>query len=80
MNVQTACEHDSHSLAPAIADTRVRGVGPEKLLADTLYGSDANDRISQAATVELVAPTQKGRGKKDLLSQFRFDENGVSTL
>jgi hypothetical protein len=79
VNVQTACEHDSHALAPAIADTRVRGIGPEKLLADTLYGSDTNDRIAQVATVELVAPTHKGRGK-DLLSQFRFDEKGLVTV
>jgi len=79
VNVQTACEHDSHALAPAIADTRVRGIGPEKVLADTLYGSDTNDRIAQVATVELVAPTHKGRGK-DLLSQFRFDEKGLVTV
>jgi len=79
VNVQTACEHDSHALAPAIADTRVRGIGPEKLLADTLYGSDTNDRIAQVATVELVAPTHKGRGK-DLLSQFNFDEKGLVTV
>lgn len=79
VNVQTACEHDSHALAPAIADTRVRGIGPEKLLADTLYGSDTNDRIAQVATVELVAPTHKGRGK-DLLSQFSFDEKGLVTV
>jgi len=78
VNVQTACEHDSHALAPAIADTRVRGVGPEKLLADTLYGSDANDRIAQVAKVELVAPTHKGRGS-DLLNQFSFDEKGLVT-
>jgi hypothetical protein len=76
VNVQTACEHDGHALAPAIADTRVRGVGPEKLLADTLYGSDANDRIAQVAKVDLVAPTHKGRGI-DLLNQFSFDEKGL---
>ena len=78
VNVQTACEHDSHALAPAIADTRVRGVGPKKLLADTLYGSDTNDRIAQVAKVELVSPTHKGRGS-DLLSQFSFDEKGLVT-
>ena len=79
VNVQTACEHDSHALAPAIADTKVRGVAPDKLLADTLYGSDTNDRIAEAANIELVAPTQKGRGKQDLLSQFRFNEKGLVT-
>ena len=79
VNVQTACEHDSHALAPAIADTKVRGVAPEKLLADTLYGSDTNDRIAQVVNVELVAPTKKGRAKQDLLSQFSFDEKGLVT-
>jgi len=79
VNVQTACEHDSHALAPAIADTKVRGVAPEKLLADTLYGSDANDRIAKVASIDLVAPTQKGRAKQDFMSQFSFDENGLVT-
>ena len=78
VNVQMACEHDSHALAPAIADTRVRSIGPEKLLADTLYGSDTNDRIAQVAKVELVAPTHKG-GNQDPLSRFHFDENGLVT-
>jgi hypothetical protein len=40
---------------------------------------DTNDRIALAANVELVAPTQKGRGKEALLSQFSFDENGLVT-
>jgi hypothetical protein len=79
VDVQPACEHDAHALAPAIADTKVRGVAPDKLMADTLYGSDDNDRIAKAAKVELVAPTQKGRGKEDLLSRFSFDENGLVT-
>ena len=79
VNVQAACEHDSQALAPAIADTKVRGVAPDKLMADTLYGSDDNDRIATVANVELVAPTQKGGGKQDLLSQFNFDENGLVT-
>jgi hypothetical protein len=79
VNVQTACEHDAHALAPAIADTKVRGVAPEKLLADTLYGSDANDRIAKVASIDLVAPTQKGRAKQDFMSQFSFDENGLVT-
>ena len=79
VNVQAACEHDAHALAPAIADTKVRGVAPDKLMADTLYGSDDNDRIATVANVELVAPTQKGGGKQDLLSQFNFDENGLVT-
>jgi hypothetical protein len=40
---------DAHALVPAIADTQVRGLGPEELLADTLYGSDENHRVAAAA-------------------------------
>ena len=79
VDVQPACEHDSHALAPAVADTKVRGVAPDKLLADTLYGSDDNDRIAKVVNVELIAPTQKGRAKQDFMSQFNFDENGLVT-
>ncbi|BBO67282.1 hypothetical protein DSCA_12120 [Desulfosarcina alkanivorans] len=34
IDVQSACESDAQALIPAIADTKVRGLGPEKLLAD----------------------------------------------
>ena len=78
VNVQAACEHDSQALVPAIADTKLRGLGPKNLLADTLYGSDANERISRTAGTELIAPTNKG-GKTDPLSRFSFDENGLVT-
>jgi hypothetical protein len=78
VNVQPACEHDSQALAPAIADTKVRGLGPEKLMADTLYGSDANEQIAQVARTDLVAPTSKG-GKADTLSRFSFDDDGLVT-
>jgi hypothetical protein len=61
-----ACESDAHALVPAIADTQVRGLGPEELLTDTLYGSDENHRVAAAAEVELVAPTSKGGEKKPL--------------
>ena len=76
VNVQQACEHDSQALAPALADTKVRGLGPEKLLADTLYGSDTNARISNIAGTELVAPAPKTE-KTDSLTLFSFDENGL---
>jgi len=76
VDVQPACAHDSHALVPAIADTQVRGLGPKKLLADTLYGSDANERISKVADVDLVAPAPKG-ANDDPLSRFSFDDNGL---
>ena len=64
VNVQSACGHDSQALVPAIADTQVRGLGPKKVLADTLYGSDTNEQVARVAGTALVVPTNKG-GKTD---------------
>ena len=75
VEVQTACESDANALVPAVADTKIRGVGPDQLLADTLYGSDANHQIAKAADVDLVAPTQKGSTSKPL-DAFGFNDKG----
>jgi hypothetical protein len=56
-----------------------RGTVPVNRCWGKLKKMDTNDRIALAANVELVAPTQKGRGKEALLSQFSFDENGLVT-
>jgi hypothetical protein len=71
---QTACESDAKALVPAVADTRIRGLGPDRLLADTLYGSDANHQIAKVADVDLMAPTQKGNASK--LRDFTFNDKG----
>lgn len=78
VEVQTACESDANALVPAVADTKIRGVGPAELLADTLYGSDANHQAARVADVELIAPTQKGNEKKPLTA-FTFNERGYVT-
>jgi hypothetical protein len=78
VDVQTACESDANALIPAIADTQVRGVGPEEILADTLYGSDFNNQVASQANVELVAPAPKGKESKPL-SNFTFNEKGYIT-
>jgi hypothetical protein len=75
VEVQPACESDANALVPAVADTRIRGVGPDQLVADTLYGSDTNHQTAQVADVELIAPTQKGNESKPLTA-FRFNEQG----
>ncbi len=75
VEVQPACESDANALVPAIADTRIRGVGPEQLVADTLYGSDRNHQTAQVADVELIAPTQKGNESKPLTA-FTFNDEG----
>jgi hypothetical protein len=76
--VHRACEGDARALLPALADAKVRGLGPEQLLADTAYGSDANCQLAAAARVELLAPTAKGAGQEPL-SGFGFDDNDLVT-
>ena len=78
VEVQTACESDAHALVPAVADTKLRGLGADELLADTLYGSDENHQAAAVADVNLVAPTSKGAEKKPL-SEFQFDDKGYVT-
>lgn len=74
---ETACEHDSKALMPAIEDTRKRELGPEKVLGDTLYGSDDNHQKAGRTQVELIAPTHNpGRSDEIPLSRFSFDETG----
>jgi hypothetical protein len=75
VDVQPACESDANALVPAIADTRIRGVGPDQLVADTLYGSDGNHQTARVADVELIAPTQKGNESKPL-TEFSFNDKG----
>ena len=77
VTVETACEHDSKALMPAIEDAQKRELGPEKVLGDTLYGSDDNHQKAREAKVELIAPTHNpGRSDDIPLSHFSFDETG----
>lgn len=75
VEVQPACESDAEAMVPAIADTKIRGVGPDRLVADTLYGSDRNHQTAEVADVDLVAPTQKGNESKPLTA-FSFNDQG----
>jgi hypothetical protein len=75
VEVQPACESDANALVPAIADARIRGLGPDQLVADTLYGSDSNHQTAKVADVELIAPTQKGNESKPL-TEFVFNDKG----
>ena len=78
--VQTACESDARALVPAIDDTQKRQRAPKELLADTLYGSDANQQAAESANVELIAPVQKGSsGNVSFLTGFTFNDEGYVT-
>jgi len=77
VDVQTACESDANALLPAIESTDERGLAPDELLADSLYGSDENCETAKELGTEVIAPTM-GSQKEDVipLSDFTFSEKG----
>lgn len=66
---------DADALIPAIEDTKRRELGPDKILADALYGSDENLKSAKAEGVEVVAPVMGYKEKHDIkLSDFEISE------
>jgi hypothetical protein len=72
VHVEPAHNSDAHALIPAIESTKQRGLMPEELLADSLYGSDDNSQLAVQEGVNLVAPTM-GTPLKDDLSLADFE-------
>jgi hypothetical protein len=77
VEVEKACDGDAQALIPAIESTNKRGLCPDELEADTLYGSDENYQAANSMGVELVAPV-KGKPEKSAvsLSGFEFSDQG----
>ena len=66
---------DADALMPAIKDTGRRELGPEKILADALYGSDENLKSAKDEGVEVVAPVMGYKEKHAInLSDFEISE------
>jgi len=78
VELEKACESDAQALIPAIESTRKRGLGPNELEADSLYGSDENHQTAKSMGVALVAPVKNGKPEKKVvsLSQFEFSKSG----
>jgi hypothetical protein len=75
--VEPAHESDANALIPAIASSEERGLAPEELLADTLYGSDENCQKAEKLGVEVVSPAKTTKEKDDIsLSDFEVSEKG----
>jgi hypothetical protein len=72
VEVEKACDSDAQALIPAIESTQKRGLGPDELEADTLYGSDGNYQGAKSMGVGLVAPV-KGKSKQNSLSLSEFE-------
>ena len=77
IELETACKSDAHALIPAIESTENRGLAPQEVLADSLYGSDENLAAAKELGVNVIAPAM-GTPKKDAvgLSEFSFSDSG----
>ena len=77
IELETACKSDVHALIPAIEATAERGLAPDEILADSLYGSDENREMAKEMGVDVVSPTM-GAQRKDTggLSGFSFSDIG----
>ena len=54
-------------------DAKERGLAPTELLADTLYGSDANVENAKELGVTVIAPVMGAKENSTPLSAFTFD-------
>jgi hypothetical protein len=79
VQVESADNHDSKALLPAIQNTEEKGMKPEVLNADTSYGSDTNVQEAKKAGVEVISPAG-GRDPevgKIRISEFSKDESNI---
>jgi hypothetical protein len=77
VSVAPAQHSDAHALIPAIEDTAARGLGPEQVLVDSLYGSDDNCEKAKEMGVEVVSPVMgRSQGEAMTLADFGVDDGG----
>jgi hypothetical protein len=74
--VESADNHDSLALEPALEETDTREMSPSELSADTLYGSEENRQTASEYGVELISPIPGRKPEKDLSSFVFNQENG----
>ena len=83
VSVEPADRSDAKALIPFIEDTKSRGLGPEEVLADTLYGGDENvETAANELKVEVVSPVkgpEPGKGKSVSLTDFTLSKKGKVT-
>jgi len=77
VEVEPAHVSDAHALIPALESAKERGLAPEEVLADSLYGSDENGEKAKEMGVEIISPTMgTPNGEALNLSDFTQTENG----
>jgi hypothetical protein len=74
VEVEPAHVSDGHALIPALESAGERGLAPEEVLADSLYGSDENLEKAREMAVDVIAPAL-GAPKEGSLSLADFPQN-----
>jgi len=78
VKVEQAHKSDAHALIPAIKETKERGIAPDEMLADSLYGGDDNVEKAKLEGVEVISPAMGKESQTDIhLSAFEFSEDGI---
>lgn len=74
VDVHKMTRSDTRALKPALDEVEERGIKPDLVVADTLYGTDANRADTSRRGVKLIAPTQPPKDyKSGKLSLEHFD-------
>jgi len=77
VDVEPAHESDANTLIPAIESSKERGLSPEELLADSLYGSDENVQEAAQLGVEVISPAMGSKEEGGIsCSDFDVSEKG----
>ena len=73
VEVEPAHVSDAHALIPALESTRERGLAPEEVLADSLYGSDENHERAKEMGIDVISPVM-GTPKEGTISLADFPQ------
>jgi len=73
VEVEPAHVSDAHALIPALELAKERGLAPEEVLADSLYGSDENSEKAKEMGVEVISPVM-GTPKEETFSLADFPQ------
>jgi hypothetical protein len=77
VEVEPAHISDAHALIPTLESAKERGLAPEEVLSDSLYGSDENGEKAKEMGVEIISPAMgTPNGGAFNLSDFTQTENG----
>jgi hypothetical protein len=73
VEIEPAHLSDAHALIPALESTKERGLAPEEVLADSLYGSDENGEKAKAMGVDVISPVM-GTPKEETIPLADFQQ------